>query len=103
MRRAVRLRRLNSVLGSRCRTLFTTGILPAAAWVAEVDGLNKSELAQLWSMQAAALRPKGRGRSREILFAVHKDKTWTKAFAPVLRWAHEVWQAALGALGCASA
>ena len=94
-RRVPRINRLKPGNGKKPRTLFTAGALPEAAFAAEVWGMDNVELGNLRGAAAATMKPSSKGRSRSVMLSILGDPVWQAAVAPVIRYAKEVWRAAL--------
>ncbi len=94
--RRMRLRRIRKVVGNRAKKIFTTGVLPDAAWGAAVNGLDDGEAHRLRQVAAVAVGPKARGRSLHMTMLVAGVPTWRAEVAPLLQLAREVWRAASG-------
>ena len=95
--RRPRLTRLKAGRPAGAAKIFIAGVLPAATYGAEVMGVSTSELKQLQRTALSSMQPSTRGRSKSAPFTAKGDPTWRPATAPVLRWAREVWSAALPA------
>ena len=61
--------------------VFSTGIAPAIAHGAEVNGLSESELRIVQSVAAAASVPSSAGRSMAATRLLKGDSTWRAATA----------------------
>ncbi len=92
----MRLRRIRRVVGNRAKKIFTTGVLPDAAWGAAVNGLDDGEAHKLRQVAAVTVGPKARGRSLHMTMLIAGAPTWRAEVAPLLQLAREVWRAACG-------
>ncbi len=91
--RKKRLRQVQRAVGSRARKIFVAGIRPAAAYGAEVWGLDDGEVAKLRRLAAASLRPQARGRSLLLTTLWHGVPTAAAENAPLLQFSRMIWHA----------
>ena len=81
--------------GPRLNMLYRGGVLPAAEFGCEVNGVSNAELLQLQQWSVARLPPHCRGTSLTAKLLLHGDKTARAATAPLAQWQRAVWQAAV--------
>ena len=93
--RRLRLSRVCKVVGLRAKLIFSSGVASGALYGAEVHGVSNSELLSLQRTAASAMRPTARGRSLAATLLINGDPTWRATAAPIVRWAKEVWEAAV--------
>ena len=93
--RRSKLWRLAKTVGWRAKLIFTSGVMPATIYGAEVNGLSESELVSLQRVAASAMRPTAGGRSLSTTLLLNGDVTWKATAAPIVRWAKEVWNASI--------
>ncbi len=73
--------------------IFVAGIQPAAAFGAEVWGMDDGEVRKLRRLAAAALRPTGRTRSLRTTLIWHGLFTAAAEHAPLIQLSRMVWEA----------
>ena len=78
---------------SRLTRIFFTGVRPALAYGACVNGCTDGELRRTRKLLLSAQHPCGMGTSWRAKLALLGDPSGTLAFALALRWVHEVWAA----------
>ena len=94
--RLKRVGTLRRAAGPRARLITTAGLLPQAAFAAEITGLTSQEWVRLRHAAAVGLGGRCGGRSTLRLLLLDGDPTIAAAIAPATRWAQEVWAAAMG-------
>ena len=96
-RRKKKVKSLRSLLGSRVtRHICNAGVIPAAAFGSEVNGLSDRELLIIQQVQGAATAPATSGRSLSASLLATGDDTWRAAAAPMRRWQKEAWRNTVG-------
>ncbi len=93
LRRRRRLEHLHNVVGRGAAKVFRTGIIPSAAYDAAVWGLDDAEARRLRRLAAAAMAPRGRGRSLRMVHMWYSHPTADAETAPVVQYARMVWRA----------
>ncbi len=94
LRRRRRIAKVRAVLGDKAIPIFSTGTLSKMVYASEVHGLSDGELLAVRRTAAAAMRPRARGRSLQMLLALHRDPCWRAAVGPLLQYTRAVWRAA---------
>ena len=94
-RRMPRVRRLLRAGGRRTRILAQTGLMPAAGHAAELWGMDDDEMLRLQRLAAAATTPIAARRSLTAVRLIRDDPSRGCAYAPIIRWAREVWNASV--------
>ena len=93
-RRKKKVKSLRSILGSRVtRHICNAGVIPAAAFGSEVNGLSDRELLIIQQVQGAATAPATSGRSLTASLLATGDDSWRASAAPMRRWQKEAWRA----------
>ena len=92
-KRALRLKSLTAVVGSRCIKVYTAGFKPAAGYGMEVWGCSPVELKKLQTRAGACLSPFAGGSSLTAKLLIHGDPSATLAVAAAVKYAREVWRA----------
>ncbi len=93
LRRKNRVARVRSVLGDKTISVFATGTLAKMIYASEVHGLSEGELLAVRRAAAAAMRPRARGRSLNMMLALYRDPAWRAAVGPLLQYTRTVWRA----------
>ncbi len=93
MRRRGRIAKVRSVLGDKTISVFATGTLAKMVYASEIHGLSDGELLAVRRAAATAMKPKARGRSLNMLLALHRDPAWRAAVGPFLQYTRMVWRA----------
>ncbi len=88
-----KLRRLASAIGNRALGVGTTGVVAAMVYGSEVNGLSDAEWLKVDRVAAAGLKPAARGRSLNMLMALHRAPTWRAGVGPILQFVRAVWRA----------
>ncbi len=93
-----RIASMANVLSRRqLRTVYAAGVAPAADYEAAVNGLADDEVLMLRRTAAAAVAPRGRGRSLTMAMLMAGMPTWCSELAPALQYARATWRASNGA------
>ncbi len=93
MARRNRLRRLRATVGRKANKVFRVGMLPSAAYDSPIWGIDDLEALRLRRLAAAAMMPKARGRSLDMVHIWHGLPTADAEVAAVVQYARMVWAA----------
>ncbi len=93
LRRRERLKRVAAVVGTSATNIFTTGAMTSMVHGSEVHGLSDAELLRVERLAAAVMKPKARGRSLNVMMALHNAPTWRAGTAPILQYMRATWRA----------
>ena len=88
-----RLSQVAKAGGWRAKRLFSAGVLPAAAFGAEVNGMSETEMLQLRRVEASVMAPRAAGRSLTATLLINDQQSWKAAAAPISQLSRAVWQA----------
>ncbi len=93
-----RIASMAGVLSRRqLRAVYTAGVAPSGDYEAAVNGLTDGEVLLLRRTAAAAVAPRGRGRSLTMALLLAELPTWCSELAPALQFGRAVWRASTGA------
>ena len=92
--RRTRLASLRKALSRRqLKGIFTAGVAASADYGAAVNGFTESEIVTLRRTAAAAVCPRGRGRSLTMAMLLNGMPTAASEIAPALQYAKNIWRA----------
>jgi len=92
-KRKKKLANLRTLIGPRLATqVFTSGVLPAIVYGAEVNGISDVELKKIRNISTAAMTGGTTGRSLSASLLLRGDPSWKAGVAPISRWHKEVWR-----------
>ncbi len=88
-----RLKRLQAAVGRNANKIFRVGVLPAAAYDSPIWGVDEQEALKLRRLASAAMTPKARGRSLDMVHLWHQLPTADAEIAPIVQYSRMVWAA----------